>query len=147
MCNVLKEGDFIKVKITIPGEPQGKERPRFNAKKKITYTPQKTKNYEEFIATIYKLQGRHFFTGCVKADIKAYYRIPKSDSKNKRQLKLDGKIRPSKKPDVDNIIKAVLDALNGVAYTDDAAIVEANIKKYYSNDPRIELTLEDVEGE
>ncbi len=140
------------------------------------------------------MQGRHFFTGCVKAEIKAYYRIPKSDSKNKRQLKLDGKIRPNKKPDVDNIIKAVLDALNGVAYTDDAAIVEANIKnkrqlkldgkirpnkkpdvdniikavldalngvaytddaaiveanikKFYSNDPRIELTLEDVEGE
>lgn len=40
-----------------------------------------------------------------------------------------------------------MDALNGVAYTDDAAIVEANIKKYYSNDPRIELTLEDVEEE
>ena len=53
-----------------------------------------------------------------------------------------GDIRPTKTPDYDNIGKIISDALNGVAYRDDAQIVEANISKYYSNLPRVEVMID-----
>ena len=83
-------------------------------------------------------------TGQIKADIKAYYPIPKSTSKKQHQAMLDGQIRPTKKPDWDNIGKIICDALNGIAYKDDSAIVEAMVEKYYSDEPRVEVLLEEA---
>ena len=40
--------------------------------------------------------------------------------------------RPAKKPDIDNVAKAFLDAMNGTVYLDDTQVVELNIKKVYS---------------
>lgn len=54
-----------------------------------------------------------------------------------------GRIRPIIKPDTDNIIKAVLDALNGLAYEDDSEVVSVTAKKYYSAEPRVEVALSD----
>ena len=53
----------------------------------------------------------------------------------------DGKIRPTKKPDADNIMKAVADALNGIAYKDDSQIVNVTIAKWYSDTPRVEVAI------
>ncbi|MFL8231041.1 RusA family crossover junction endodeoxyribonuclease, partial [Clostridioides difficile] len=58
--------------------------------------------------------------------------------------KVEGLIRPNKKPDLDNIIKSVADSLNGIAYKDDSQIVEVVSKKYYSDRPRVEVELEDI---
>ena len=55
---------------------------------------------------------------------------------------LDGKILPAKKPDIDNVVKAVLDALNGVAYRDDTQVVELHVRKSYSEKPRVEVSIE-----
>ena len=71
----------------------------------------------------------------------AYYGIPKSASKDTREAMLRREIRPLKKPDSSNILKAVEDALNGIAYHDDAQIVESRICRYYSEDPRVEVYL------
>lgn len=57
-----------------------------------------------------------------------------------------GLIRPTKKPDIDNITKAILDALNKVAYKDDSAIVRFSIEKYYSDSPRVEVTIGEWEA-
>lgn len=57
---------------------------------------------------------------------------------------LDGELLPSKKPDIDNIVKAVLDALNKVAYRDDTQVVELQVRKQYSERPRLEICLEKV---
>lgn len=57
-----------------------------------------------------------------------------------------GLIRPTKKPDIDNITKAVLDALNKVAYKDDAAIVQFSVEKFYSDNPRVEVTIGEWEA-
>ena len=54
-----------------------------------------------------------------------------------------GIIRPTKKPDLDNIAKAVLDSLNGIAYKDDSQIVSMVVSKKYSNRPRVEITLKE----
>ena len=75
----------------------------------------------------------------------AYYSIPKSDSRKKRDLKINGALRPMKKPDADNVLKCICDALNGVAFVDDAQVVRAVVEKFYSMDPRVDVKITEVE--
>lgn len=133
-------------KITVDGEPVGKGRPRFCRRGDYvqTYTPTKTQAYESRIKAAYLLDG-HVMQGPVKICITAYYQIPKSVSKAKRQDMLDGKILPQKKPDVDNVAKIVLDALNQVAYQDDKQVAELHVYRYYSDCPRVEIEIEEME--
>lgn len=77
--------------------------------------------------------------------IKAYYAIPTSASKKKQAAMEAGEIRPTKKPDADNIIKVVADSLNQVAYHDDAEIVGVSLAKYYGRQSRIEVEIKTVE--
>ena len=72
----------------------------------------------------------------------AYIRIPKSATKVTKSKMLSGEIRPTVKPDWDNIGKLVADALNGVAYDDDKCIVDAQVKKIYSDHPRTDIILQ-----
>lgn len=131
------------IKLTIPGEPVAKARPRVT--KWGSYTPEKTKNYETLVKELFITQhGQVILEGELAVNIKAYFSIPKSTSKKKSELMQQLKIRPTKKPDLDNIMKAVTDALNGLAYKDDSQIVQASISKYYSGNPRIELEISKV---
>ena len=138
----------MKVEFTIVGEPCAKGRPRFvtiNGHAKA-YTPKETVSYENLIKMEYRMKyGLQRFgdTQPLLMCVKAYYSIPKSTSKKNRQLMLDKKIRPTKKPDWDNIGKIVADSLNGVAYRDDAQVVDAFVRKYYSETPRVEITITD----
>lgn len=77
--------------------------------------------------------------------ITAYYSIPKSASKKKAQAMRDRRIRPMKKPDFDNIGKIVCDALNDIAYHDDAQIVDAQVRKFFSDDPKAVVTIQEAE--
>lgn len=74
----------------------------------------------------------------------AYYAIPKSISKKKRQAMLDKKIRPTKKPDADNVCKVICDSLNGVAYRDDTQVVDCMVRKFYAEIPRVLVTIEEI---
>lgn len=136
----------MRVKFTVPGEPVAKGRPRFNTRTGRAYTPEKTLDYENKIRRIYRKEVNHYFEGCVKLTVKAYFSIPKSDSKKKKMMKLSGELRPSKKPDIDNIIKCI-DGLNGVAFKDDSYVVEVQASKHYSDEPRVEFIIEDLEGD
>lgn len=135
----------MQVNFTITGKPTGKERPRFSYKR--TYTPAKTVAYEKSVKKAYK--NKYYFSENTPLGVKilAYYEIPKSSTKKNRFLMLLNKLRPTKKPDVDNIIKIILDSLNKIAYKDDAQIVECTILKFYSEEPRVEVTLWDIEYE
>ena len=73
--------------------------------------------------------------------IKAYYSIPASASKVRQQAMEAGEIRPTKKPDADNIIKVVADSLNGIAYRDDKDLIRVGLEKFYSWEPRIEVEI------
>jgi Holliday junction resolvase RusA-like endonuclease len=133
-----------KISLTIPGKPFGKQRPRV-LKNGITYTPKETVNYETLIKELYIIQHfRKQLEGPVRIHIKAYFPIPKSVSKRKKEEMIAGKIRPVKKPDMDNIIKIIADALNGLAYRDDSQIVECTIEKYFSDEERVEIEIEEV---
>ena len=131
-----------RISFTIEGEPTGKGRPRYGKYK--TYTPAKTKAVENNIAYFYKVNIGHYFEGYVKIKLDLYYSIAKSDSKKKKLMKLNNELRPNKKPDIDNVVKLVADALNEVAYKDDTQIIELECRKFYSDIPRIEITIEDL---
>ena len=108
----------------IPGKVQAKQRPRLNLKNGRVYTPQPTINYESYVKWCYsdyaKQEGwEKPLENAISAEIEVFMPIPKSDTKKKKEAKLSGKIRPTVKPDNDNIAKSVLDALNGLAYGDD----------------------------
>lgn len=129
----------------INGSPRGKERARtFTTRtgKVRTVTPDKTRNYEDRVAWEYKKQCPNvYFTGELEVIINAYFEIPKSWSNKKKQKAADGIIRPNVTPDCDNIAKSVLDSLNKVCYADDKSIQDLHIHKYYSNEPRVEVTI------
>ncbi len=128
------------IKLTVPGEPVSKARPRVT--RYGTYTPEKTKNYETLVKELYFVKHKQtLFEGELKINIKAYFRIPKSASKKKRAEMISGKIRPTKRPDIDNVIKSITDSLNGVAYDDDSQIVLVVAEKYWSEEPRVEIEL------
>lgn len=133
------------ISFVVSGKPQGKARPRFDSRHKITYTPEKTRSYEALVRTSYLSQCRLDppLRGAVKASIIAYFPIPKSATKAEREKMLAGKVRPMVKPDMDNIIKVILDALNGYAYKDDAVVVEVVAEKWYSDTPRVGVILTD----
>lgn len=121
--------DFI-----VDGKPQGKQRPRFSWISKTVYTPTKTAKYEKQIAKAYTDSGGKCIPAeCyVSVSVSAFFPVPKSYSKKKREDCLERRLRPDKKPDMDNILKVVLDALNEVAYEDDKQVVELIGRKYYT---------------
>ncbi len=130
----------------IIGEPQGKARPRFT-RQGHTYTPAATKAYEQAVAWAYKAKyGTVQFCKDVplRMDIMAYYGIPNSASKAKRADMLSGKIRPTKKPDYDNVAKIIADALNGLAFYDDAQIVDGNVTKLYGETPKVVVKILEI---
>lgn len=139
------------VKFTIFGEPSGKGRPRFRRVGQYvkTYTPDETISYENLVKTEYRIQcGVAKFPDDAMLDVRviAYYSIPKSVSKNKRRAMLDFRIRPTKKPDYDNIGKIICDSLNGIAYKDDSQIVDGLVRKFYSENPRVVVTIKDIQN-
>lgn len=138
----------MQIKFTVLGEPQGKARPRFSRQNGRTYTPDKTVLYENLIRTEYLRQcpGLRFADKePLTMHIRAYYSIPKSVSQKRQAAMAEGLIRPVKKPDADNIIKVVADALNKVAYRDDADLVQVSFEKFYSWQPRLEVEIESLE--
>lgn len=146
------------VKFTVYGEPKAKGRPRVSVRKSgdgektfaRAYTPKGTVIYENQVKMEYENQCQSFrFPDDAMLDVRifAFYGIPKSTSKKKRKMMIDGEIRPVKKPDFDNIAKIICDSLNGIAYRDDAIIVDGMFRKYYSEQPRVEVTIRQIGGE
>ena len=138
------------IHFVVPGKPFGKQRPRVACRGKFSkaYTPKETIAYENLVKLFYaqEANGEMFPVDAELAiKITAYYEIPKAASKAKREKMLSGEIRPTKRPDIDNVAKAIYDSLNMVAYHDDAAIVEARISKFYSDYPRVEVTIKQIE--
>ena len=131
----------MRAEFTIPGEPVGKGRPRFT-KSGHTYTPERTRNYEEITELCYCRECRNYrFESAVGVQIHAFYEIPKSANKERAELMKGGELLPLKKPDADNVGKIVLDALNGIAWDDDAQVVSLEVQKEYSENPRVEVTI------
>lgn len=129
------------MKLTIYGKPQPKERPRVYKGHGIT--PTRTRNYEAKIAAEWRAKYPKPLEGDLRVYIKFFMPTPVSWSKQKKERAERGIIRPSVRPDIDNLVKIVLDAgNNGVMFYDDKQVVELAAAKYYSSEPRTEIEIE-----
>lgn len=116
-------------KIVIPGKPFAKERPRFS--KGRTYTPERTRQFEDMVAQVTALTFREPLTGPVIVQIHAVFKTPKSWSRKKTEALL---YTPhTQTPDLDNIAKAILDGMNGIAFEDDKQISETVLRKTWGD--------------
>jgi len=146
MQGLMEAEEMKQIRFEVPGAPFGKERPKFARRGNytMTYTPKKTLQHEKEVVAAYMeiAKGRKFEKG-TPLDIRiiAYYPIPKSTSKKKQREMLEHRLRPTVKPDLDNVAKLVYDALNGVAWYDDNAIVDTQVRKFYSDMPRVDVSI------
>lgn len=133
---------MIQYNFMIPGKPRGKGRPRFT-RNGHTYTDQKTRAYEDLTKAIFhRLSSEPIPEGYfIRVRIVAHYMIPKSASKADKAKMIAGFYPVKAKPDIDNIAKIVLDALNGEAWRDDAQVTELNVKKVYSTINAVEVEI------
>ena len=129
----------------VPGKVIGKGRPRINTNTGITYTPTTTKDYETLIQQYFLINYPNYLPikNRVKVIIVAYLGIPKSTPKKNIDDMLNGIISPTKKPDIDNIVKSILDALNKFAYYDDNLVCKIEVEKRYGLEEKAYIRIEE----
>lgn len=136
------------IEFTVPGEPKGKGRPRFSRVGKFTktYTDAKTKMYEEKIASAARLQmyPHEPLETPLSISLHLHLGVPTSYSKKRREACLTGEEWPMKKPDIDNVAKAFLDAMNGIVYKDDVQVIRLHVTKTYSILPGVHIIVHEV---
>lgn len=137
------------VAFDIPGEPQGKGRPKVVKIAGFTRmaTPAKTVAYEGLVAhcAAAALAGRPLLDGPAACVLRIDCSVPASWSGKKQRAALAGEVRPTTKPDVDNVVKAVFDGCNGVLWRDDVQVVELTVRKRYSATPGVHVEVWRVE--
>ena len=130
---------------TVPGAPHGKGRARVSRVGGFArlYTPPATVAYEGLIAHAAQqaMAGRPMFDGPVGVLLLIDCPVPASWSKRKQAQALAGEIRPTTKPDVDNVEKAVFDGLNGIAWRDDVQVVDVVKRKAYAATPGVDVQI------
>lgn len=130
-------------RFVIHAAPIGKARPRVTSHG--TFTPKKTKDYEELVRLEYMRQCKEYYANVpLRVTINAHFPIPKSKTKAVKRDMAAGAIRPTVKPDADNLAKAILDALKGLAYNDDSQIVSLYVEKWYSEEPHTEVYIQEA---
>ena len=139
------------IKFRYNGEAVGKGRPRVSRRGMYvhTYTPEKTRAFEEairfeFMASNCEQMPVYPREKSLKAEVTIGVSIPQSYSKKKQALCRDRVLAPSKKPDIDNVLKSIFDALNGYCYEDDVQIIKVIAEKRYAEDPFVEVMIDEL---
>lgn len=135
------------IEIVIPGEaePQGRPRATIAGGRVRVYDPAKSRNYKEYVALIARQNAPEKpLSGSLRVRVEIYRGMLKSFSRQKKKLAEARLLRPTTKPDLDNSAKSVLDACNGIIYKDDAQIVDLSVSKFYSENPRVEIRVEEI---
>ena len=135
------------LRFTVPGAPRGKGRPKFARHGDFvrTYTDDKTAAYENLVAIAAQaaMSGRPPYDFALRMTMTATFAPPKSFSAKRRAQMLEGAVRPAKKPDLDNVLKAVLDGCNRIVFVDDAQVVEfADVRKVYGETPGLTVAFD-----
>lgn len=135
----------MKYEFDVIGPITGKGRPRVNTYTAHAYTPAKTKEYEDLVKQyfIIKYPGRIPLEGRIRVKIVAHFKILKNTKKSEIDDMLSGKISPTKKPDIDNIVKIILDSLNKLAFKDDNQITKLEIEKVYGEVEKVSVIVEE----
>jgi Holliday junction resolvase RusA-like endonuclease len=136
-------------RIEIPGEPVPKGRPRVT-RQGIAYTPTRTRQYENLV----RLAWRQVYHGAapipagtaVRVQIDCVFAPLASATKAERDLWQNGICtRMARRPDLDNLVKAVLDGLDGVAWQDDGCVQELLARKYRGARPGVVVHVEAIQ--
>ena len=129
----------------VPGKVIGKGRPRLNSYTGVVYTPTRTKDYESLVEQYFLLKYPRYkaFEGRIKVSIIAYSAIPKATKKSDIEEMLKNNISPTKKPDIDNIVKIILDAMNKFAFKDDNQITKLEVEKKYALEDKVYVKIEE----
>lgn len=143
----MKLTEIKSIGFQIHGAPVQKERPRFRryGRKVISYTPTKTKRYEEAVRSAFSSFADS--VPCEDEDVAVgmelifFMPIPEKLPKYRLKQIEEQSFRPLHKPDIDNLIKSVLDGLNGAAYHDDRQIISVSAEKYYSDNPMTQVII------
>jgi len=132
---------------TVEGTPVGKGRPKFARRGNFVtaYTPTKTRTYESLIAEAARkaMGSSEPLETPVAAYIYIVVPVPQSYPKKRRDACLNGLERPTKKPDIDNIVKAFLDSMNGIVYKDDTQVVNLHSTKNYGTVGLVEVMVKE----
>jgi Holliday junction resolvase RusA-like endonuclease len=144
------QGAARSVEFFVPGAAVGKQRPiagrSFGTGFTKLRTPEKTVNYEGLVGwtASQAMKGTPLFDGAVHATITICCAVPASWSGVKQQRALTGVIRPTTKPDMDNVLKALFDAMNGVVFKDDVQVVSLTAAKRYSDSPGVWVRVQEA---
>ena len=128
-------------------EPIAQARPRAVRMSKGVrmYDPKKTADFKKQLHLLALAKHVVPIKEALSVEIWFYRAVQKSISKKEHLRRTTGHVRPTVKPDTDNYIKSTLDALNGILWRDDAQIVDLTAHKFYSDNPRIEIELEEIQ--
>lgn len=123
----------------------GKQRPRVNMYTGNVYTPTNTKDYEEYIKQCFFLKYNkcEMILNRVNIEIIAYFKIPSNTKKIDKEKMLKGEISPTKKPDIDNIAKVVLDSINKYVIKDDSQVTKISVEKRYAEESKLYIKIEE----
>ena len=118
---------------TIPGVARGKQRPRATRQGRV-YTPAQTVNAEAYVKmlAVGAMNGEKPFEGALEATFNISVAIPKSFTRRDRERIEKRDLWPTSKPDIDNVVKLLCDAMNGICYGDDKQIVDLLVTKSYA---------------
>jgi Holliday junction resolvase RusA-like endonuclease len=131
----------------VEGNPVGKGRPKFARRGNFvsTYTPTKTRDYETVIKEAAKkaMGSNEILETPVTVAIYITVPIPQSYSKKRTEACLKDIERPTKKPDIDNVAKCFLDAMNDVVYKDDTQVLTLHVTKVYGTVGMVEVMVKE----
>lgn len=127
--------------------PQAQARPRATRMGKgiRLYDPKKTADFKKQLRLLAQAEHVEPLQDALSVEIWFYRAVQKSISKKEHFRRTTGQVRPTVKPDIDNLCKATLDSFNGILWKDDSQIVDLNLHKLYSDNPRIEIKLEEFQ--
>jgi Holliday junction resolvase RusA-like endonuclease len=126
------------------GQPVAQGRPKFTTAGGFAraYDPAKSKDYKSLVyEQALAVRPAELITGAVGVKIDAYFQIPKSKSNKWKLAAREDRIKPTTKPDADNIAKGICDSLNGLIWRDDSQVAGLLVSKYYSDNPRVEVSI------
>lgn len=133
------------ITIRVPGDPVAKGRPRATAigGHARMYTPASTRAYEQRVAVAAReaMAKAPPLEGALSVSIEITMPIPASWAKTKRADALAGLVMPTGRPDLDNLVKALTDACNGIVWRDDAQIVRLMAEKRYGEQPGASISV------
>jgi len=135
------------ISFTVYGEPQAQGRPKFarigNGVR--AYDPAKSRDYKQSVrASALEVRPDKPLEGALNLTVTAYKTVPKSFSKKKAGQAIAQEIQPTTRPDLDNIIKGIKDALKGVIWRDDSQVVNIYASKWYGEVPRVEVSVKEA---